>query len=46
MIEGSIAWIMHAGRHAREYERLIEHSESLITRAAIKLMRRITGRSW
>lgn len=39
-------WIMHARRHARDYERLIQHSESLITWAAITLMtRRITRRS-
>ncbi|MFE9476893.1 hypothetical protein ACFYOR_38800 [Streptomyces griseofuscus] len=37
---------MHARRHARDYERLIQHSESLITWAAITLMtRRITRRS-
>lgn len=36
------AWVMHA----RDYERLIQHSESLITWAAITLMtRRITRRS-
>ena len=40
------AWVMHARRHARDYERLIQHSESLITWAAITLMtRRITRRS-
>lgn len=39
------AWVMHARRHARDYERLIQHSESLITWAAITLMtRRITRR--
>lgn len=31
-------WIMHARRHARDYELLIQHSESLITWAAITLM--------
>jgi hypothetical protein len=37
---------MHARRHARDYERLIQHSESLITWAAITIMtRRITRRS-
>lgn len=37
---------MHAPRHARDYERLIQHSESLITRAADTLMtRRITRRT-
>jgi transposase len=39
-------WIMHARRHARDYERLIQHSESMITWAAITLMaRRITHRA-
>lgn len=46
VVERSHAWIMHARRHARDYERLIQHSESLITWAAITLMtRRITRRS-
>ncbi|MEU0111490.1 transposase [Streptomyces sp. NPDC006251] len=45
VVERSLAWIMHARRHARDYERLIQHSESLITWAAITLMtRRITRR--
>jgi 8-oxo-dGTP pyrophosphatase MutT (NUDIX family) len=45
-VERSHAWITHARRHARDYERLIQHSESLITRAIITLMtRRITRRS-
>lgn len=45
VVERSIAWVMHARRHARDYERLIQHSESLITWAAITLMtRRITRR--
>ncbi|GAA0325328.1 hypothetical protein GCM10010302_75550 [Streptomyces polychromogenes] len=45
VVERSIAWIMHARRHARDYERLIQHSGSLITWAAITLMtRRITPR--
>lgn len=44
--ERSLAWIMHARRHARDYERLIQHSESLIVWAAITLMtRRITRRT-
>jgi hypothetical protein len=34
---------MHARRHARDYERLVQHSETLIAWAAITLMtRRIT----
>jgi transposase len=45
VVERSIAWLMHARRHARDYERLVQHSESLITWAAITLMtRRITRR--
>lgn len=37
---------MHARHHARDYERLVQHSESLITWAAITLMtRRITRRN-
>ena len=45
VIERSIAWVMHARRHDRDYERLIQHSESLITWAAITLRtRRITRR--
>jgi hypothetical protein len=41
--------MMNARRHARDYERLIQHSQSLITWAAITLMtRHITraGASW
>ncbi|MFE3165342.1 IS5 family transposase [Streptomyces sp. NPDC059224] len=46
VVERSLAWITHARRHARDDERLIQHSESLITWAAITLMnRRITRRS-
>jgi transposase len=46
VVERSLAWIMHARRHARDYEQLVKHSESLITWAAITLMtRRITRRS-
>nr|WP_267133492.1 transposase [Streptomyces sp. RB17] len=46
VVERSLAWIMDARRHARDYERLIQHSESLITWAAITLMtRRITRRT-
>jgi hypothetical protein len=37
--------MMHARRHARDYERLVQHSETLITWAAITLMpRRLTRR--
>ncbi|MFB7850402.1 MULTISPECIES: hypothetical protein [unclassified Streptomyces] len=37
---------MHARRHARDCERLVQHSESLIAWAAIILMtRRITRRN-
>ncbi|MFE1409068.1 IS5 family transposase [Streptomyces sp. NPDC058770] len=46
VVERSLAWIMHARQHARDYERLIQHSESLITWAAITIMtRRLTRRS-
>jgi transposase len=45
VVERSLAWMMHARRHARDYERLVQHSESLITWAAITLMtRRLTRR--
>lgn len=45
VVERSLAWIMHARRHARDYERLIQHAESLLTWAAITLMtRRLTRR--
>lgn len=38
-----LAWIMHAHRHARDYERLVQHSENLSPWAAITLMtRRLT----
>ncbi|MEV7526798.1 IS5 family transposase [Streptomyces sp. NPDC091371] len=43
VVERTWSWIMRARRHARDYERLIQHSETLITWAAITLMtRRIT----
>lgn len=45
VVERSLVWMMHAHRHARDYERLVQHSESLITWAAITLMtRRLTRR--
>jgi transposase len=31
VVERSYAWIMHARRHARDYARLIQHSESVLT---------------
>jgi transposase len=37
-LSAPLAWIMHARRHARDYDRLIQHSEALITWAAITLM--------
>lgn len=49
VVERSLAWMMNARRHARDYERLIQHSETLITWAAITLMtRRLTraGATW
>lgn len=44
MVERSLAWMMHARRHARDYERLIQHSETLITWAAITLTTRRLAR--
>lgn len=44
VVERSLAWMMHARRHARDYERLIQHSEALITWAAITLMTRCLAR--
>ncbi len=40
VVERLLAWIMHACRHARDYERLVQHSETLITWAAITIMTR------
>ncbi len=46
VVERSHARVMHFRRPARDYERLIQHSEPLITWAAITLMtRRITRRN-
>jgi hypothetical protein len=43
VVERSLAWMMNARRHARDYERLIQHSETLIIWASITLMtRRLT----
>lgn len=43
VVERSLAWMMNARRHARDYERLVQHSETLITWAAVTLMtRRLT----
>ncbi|WP_311033386.1 IS5 family transposase [Streptomyces luomodiensis] len=44
VVERSLAWMMHARRHARDYERLVQHSETLITWAAITLMSRRLAR--
>lgn len=42
----SLAWIMHARRPARDYERFVQHSEAQITSAAVTLMtRRLTRRA-
>ncbi|MEU5547812.1 transposase [Streptomyces sioyaensis] len=38
VVERSLAWMMNARRHARDYERLVQHSETLITWAAITLI--------
>jgi transposase len=40
VVERSLAWMMKARRHARDYERLVQHSETLITWAAITLLNR------
>lgn len=43
VVERVWAWMLHARRHARDRERLVRHSETLITWAAITLMtRRLT----
>lgn len=43
VVERSLAWMVNARRHAGDYEWLVQHSETLITWAAITLMtRRIT----
>jgi transposase len=43
VVERTWGWIMRARRHARDYERLVQHSETLITWATITLMtRRLT----
>jgi transposase len=44
VVERSLAWMMHARRHARDYERLVQHSETLTTWAAITLMTRRLAR--
>ncbi|MEU6541261.1 hypothetical protein [Streptomyces sp. NPDC047000] len=38
VMERSPAWMMHTRRHARDYERLAQHSETLITCVTITLM--------
>lgn len=45
VVERTLAWLMHARRHARDNERLVQHSEALITWAAITLMTRRLSRS-
>ncbi|MGW6455119.1 hypothetical protein ACWF94_04200 [Streptomyces sp. NPDC055078] len=43
---GALAWWLHARRNARDYEARPEHSEAMLTLAAISLMtRRLTRRS-
>jgi transposase len=43
VVERSLAWLSHARRLVRDYERLPEHSEALLTWAAVTLMtRRLT----
>lgn len=38
VVERSLAWMMHAHRHARDQTPLVQHPETLITWAAITLM--------
>jgi transposase len=38
VVERTLSWIMSAGRNARDYERLIQHSEAHITWALIRVM--------
>lgn len=40
IVERGLAWMMNARRHARNYGRLVQHSETLITWAAITLTTR------
>lgn len=43
MVERSLAWLLHARRNVRDYETRPEHSEAMLTLAAITLMtRRLT----
>ncbi|MFJ6699833.1 IS5 family transposase [Streptomyces sp. NPDC091272] len=43
VVERSLAWLLHARRNVRDYETLPEHSEAMLTLAAITLMtRRLT----
>jgi transposase len=44
IVERSLAWIMKARRNARDYERLPQHSEAMITWSAITLMTRRLSR--
>jgi transposase len=45
VVERSLAWLSHARRLVRDYERLPQHSEALITWAAITLMTRRLARA-
>jgi transposase len=40
VVERSLAWLSHARRVVRDYERLPEHSEALLTWASVTLMTR------
>nr|WP_079630516.1 transposase [Mycobacteroides abscessus] len=43
VVERSLGWLSHARRLVRDYERLPEHSEALMTCAVVTLMtRRLT----
>lgn len=45
VVERSLAWLSHARRTVRDYERLPEHSEALLTWAAVTLMTRRLARA-
>nr|WP_307110925.1 IS5 family transposase [Streptomyces demainii] len=43
VVERSLAWLLHARRNTRDYETLPQHSEAMLTLAAISMMtRRLT----
>ncbi|MBB5108919.1 hypothetical protein FHS40_008045 [Streptomyces spectabilis] len=44
IVERSLAWILHARRLVRDYERLPVHAETMVNRALIILMSRRLAR--